>query len=142
MYTGKSYQVYKSASIESASPGKITLLLFDTALDCLDKAEKALKSNFTTKNQEIIHNNLTKAQAIFAELQSCLDFRPAEEFARTMYDLYTYLNAQVQTANSKKITEPIVNARKVLLPIRDAWAEMLTKKNSENINLSSISCNV
>lgn len=135
-------KAYKAASIETAPPGKLILMLFDAALGSINKAERALKEPFSLKRQENIHNNLIKAQAIFTELQACLNFEASKEFAQTMFDLYAYMNAQLAQSNTKKTLEPLQNAKKVLEPIRDAWAEMLkTLQKQENVSLSSISCN-
>ena len=134
---------YKSASVESMSPGRIILLLFDTSLDCINKAEKAINEPFSVKTSEVLHNNLNKAGAIFSELQACLNFEAAESFAKTMYGLYDYMNSEISKCRTKRTPDSIQNIKNVLLPIRNAWADMLAKMpEKENVSLASISCNV
>ena len=133
---------YKSISVETASPGKIVLMLFDGAIKFMDMALAGFDIEDTRRKNETIHNNIQKTQNIVSELQSSLDKKAAEKFSQTMYDLYTYMNKLLQEANAKKEKKPIQEVSKLLKELREAWAEMLTKAEKDgNINISSLSCN-
>ena len=73
--------IYQKNSIESLSPGRVILLLFNTCLQSLTKVREVLKLEFSVKNQEILHNNLQKVERILNELQGCLNFKTAKELA-------------------------------------------------------------
>ena len=123
-------QIYKKNSVESLSPGAIILLLFDTVLQSLGKAKFAMGQPFSVKNQELLHNNLQKAERILQELQGCLNFKPAKQLAETLYRLYDYAQTQINLARREKKVENIENAEKVLKELKEGWNEMLLLRNS------------
>ena len=118
-------QTYKKTAIETLSPGQLILLLFDTAWDNLNKIEKLFSEDFSVQQQEKIHNTIMKTYKIFVELQNCLDFKPSQELASRLYQLYDYICRQLIQANSKKSVQHIQEARKILEPLRESWREML-----------------
>ena len=113
---------YKTNSVETASPGKLVLMLYDGALRFMHAAKRGFElENFTRKNEEV-NNNLIKAQNIITELQSSLDLGVPGELPETLYRL--------QQANINKDPEPIKLAETTIQELRDAWAEMLTQQAS------------
>lgn len=118
-------QTYKKTAIETLSPGQLILLLFDTAWDNLNKIEKLFSEDFSVQQQEKIHNTIMKTYKIFVELQNCLDFKPSQELASRLYQLYDYICRQLIQANAKKSVQHVQEARKILEPLRESWREML-----------------
>ena len=118
-------QTYKKTARETLSPGQLILLLFDTAWDNLNKIEKLFSEDFSVQQQEKIHNTIMKTYKIFVELQNCLDFKPSQELASRLYQLYDYICRQLIQANAKKSVQHIQEARKILEPLRESWREML-----------------
>ncbi len=116
---------YTKKSIETASPGKLVLMLFDGCLKFMKTAKEGFKEENFMKRNETINNNLIKAQNIVAELQSSLDMDVPGELPGTLYKLYDFVYYQLQQANLKKETEPIEHAEKTIKELRDSWAEML-----------------
>lgn len=123
-------QLYQKNSIESLSPGRIILLLFNTALQSLARVRETLNLKFSIKNQEIFHNNLLKAENIIQELQSSLNFQPAKELADTLFRLYDYVCDQIMIVRSKRSLEHLDNAEHVLKELRDGWLDMLQKRET------------
>lgn len=123
--------IYQKNSIESLSPGRVILLLFNTCLQSLTKVREVLKLEFSVKNQEILHNNLQKVERILNELQGCLNFKHAKELADTLFRLYDYACDQLAIVRSKKTVENLDNVERVLKELRDGWAEMLQKREAE-----------
>ena len=103
-------QTYKKTAIETLSPGQLILLLFDTAWDNLNKIEKLFSEDFSVQQQEKIHNTIMKTYKIFVELQNCLDFKPSQELASRLYQLYDYICRQLIQANAKKSVQHIQEA--------------------------------
>ena len=133
---------YQSASVETSSPGKVILMLFDGALRFMEAAQKGFDEEDIVKRNEAIHNNLTKAQNIILELQTSLDLEKGGDFAKTMYGLYGYMHQELSQANVKKDKAPIENVVNHLNEIRNAWEEMLGNTQTQHkANRASFSSN-
>lgn len=122
---------YKAQSVQTASPGKLVLMLFDGYLRFTTAAVNSFEETDLTKKNEGINNNLIKAQNIVTELQSSLDMSVPGELPGTLYRLYDYVLHQLQQANLQKKPEPISEADKVIAELREAWAEMLIQNPTE-----------
>jgi flagellar protein FliS len=124
-------QAYRATAVLTASPGQLVLMLFDGALNSMAMAVEAFKrppSDF--KRIEAIHKHLHKAQSILAELQGGLDMEGGGDFARTMHRLYEYHMRRLFEANMRKQVEPVLEVERLVREIRDAWAEMLSKRDA------------
>ena len=122
---------YKAQSVQTASPGKLVLMLFDGYLRFTTAAVISFEETDLTKKNEGVNNNLIKAQNIVTELQSSLDMSVPGELPGTLYRLYDYVLHQLQQANLQKKPEPIAEAEKVITELREAWAEMLIQNPTE-----------
>ena len=122
---------YKAQSVQTASPGKLVLMLFDGYLRFTTAAVNSFEETDLTKKNEGINNNLIKAQNIVTELQSSLDMSVPGELPGTLYRLYDYVLHQLQQANLQKKPDPIAEADKVIAELREAWAEMLIQNPTE-----------
>jgi flagellar protein FliS len=122
---------YKAQSVQTASPGKLVLMLFDGYLRFTSAAKNAWKEEDMIKKNEGINNNLIRAQNIVTELQSSLDMSVPGDLPGTLYRLYDYVLTNLQQANLAKDIQKVEEADKVIAELREAWAEMLTQ-NPEN----------
>jgi flagellar protein FliS len=124
-------QAYRATAVLTASPGQLVLMLFDGALNSMAMAMEDFKRPATDfRRIEAIHRNLHKAQSILAELQGGLDMEKGGEFAQTMHRLYDYHMQRLFEANMRKRVEPVIEVERLVREIRDAWAEMLTKRDA------------
>lgn len=124
---------YKAQSVQTASPGKLVLMLFDGCLRFTLAAKKAFDEEEFTKRNEDINNNLIRAQNIVTELQSSLDMSVPGDLPGTLFRLYDFVMHKLQQANLKKDPAPISEAEKIINELRDAWAEMLTQNPETDI---------
>ena len=124
---------YKAQSVQTASPGKLVLMLFDGCLRFTLAAKKAFDEEEFTKRNEDINNNLIRAQNIVTELQSSLDMSVPGDLPGTLFILYDFVMHKLQQANLKKDPVPIAEAEKIINELRDAWAEMLTQNPETDI---------
>jgi flagellar protein FliS len=124
---------YKAQSVQTASPGKLVLMLFDGCLRFTLAAKKAFDEEEFTKRNEDINNNLIRAQNIVTELQSSLDMSVPGDLPGTLFRLYDFVMHKLQQANLKKDPVPIAEAEKIINELRDAWAEMLTQNPETDI---------
>ena len=118
---------YRSASLETASPGKLILMLYDGALRFTAGALQGFELADRISSCEEVNNNVIRAQNIIVELQSCLNPEAEGEFPLTMQRLYDFSYQQLQEANLNKDPEPLHVVERILKDIREAWAEMLSQ---------------
>ncbi|MBI2510765.1 MAG: flagellar export chaperone FliS [Opitutae bacterium] len=125
-------RTYRSNAVLTASPGQLVLMLYDGALRALHGARGgfALGEN-DARRIEVINTQLLKAQAIISELQGTLNLDAGDgKFAREMHRLYDYYLRRLMEANIRKDEQPIVEVERLLGEVRNAWAEMLSKNDS------------
>lgn len=109
---------YTVVDVETASQGKLVVMLFNGAIKRAEEAKRQLGKG---KN-EAVHNNLIRAQDIIAELRGSLDMRHGE-VARNLDRLYEYFQHLLVTANIKKSAEPIDECINLMAGMRDTWQE-------------------
>lgn len=125
MQDPQSVQIYKEASVNTASPGVLVLMLYDGVLQALDRAEHGASLAHPVRRNEEIHNGLIRAHEILRELQQSLDLEVDSEFGDRMYALYGFMLDRIFEANVKKNLDGIPPVKEMLQDIRDAWDEML-----------------
>ena len=118
------YQNYKKQEVEGASKGKIVVLLFEGTIKFLRKAIIAIDE----KNIQESHNNIIKAENILYELMSTLNM-DAGEVADNLLRLYDFMIWQLIEANKEKDKEKIQSVIELLLPLVDAWKQIVEKDN-------------
>jgi len=118
-------QLYKEASVNTASPGVLVLMLYDGALQGLHKAEYGFTLESPVKRNEEIHNGLMRSHGILRELQQSLDLEQGDEFGDRMYALYGFWLDKIFEANIKKDRGSLPEVMTMLQDLRDSWEEML-----------------
>lgn len=103
---------YQQTQVQTSSPEKILVLLYEGAIQFLNKAKIGIEN----KNIEETHNNIMKAQRIISEFMNTLDMKNGGEIAQNLYSLYEYLNYRLVQANIKK---EISYINEVLLHLKD-----------------------
>ena len=122
---------YRSMAISTATPGQLILMLFDGALRFQGIALNGFNEENIGRRNEVIHNNIVKAQNILRELQISLDMKVPGDFSQRMFALYDFMVEQLQQANMQKDPEPIRVVERLLGEIRNAWAKMLESTASQ-----------
>ena len=113
------FNAYKQNSVTTASPGELTLMLYNGCLKFLVKAKKAIgEKNIQEKNI-----NLQKAQAIIRELMVTL--KTNQEVANQMLSLYDYMNHRLIEANIKNEIEIIDEVIGLTTEFRDTWKQVI-----------------
>ena len=124
-----SARTYRVNAVLTASPGQLVLMLYDGALKSLAMAQEAFALPPQDLHRiEIINQHLLKAQAILNELRGGLNMEAGGDFALTMSRLYDYHNRRLLEANIRKQVEPVIEVERLVRDLRDAWAEMLSKR--------------
>ncbi|MEK4522912.1 flagellar export chaperone FliS [Psychrobacillus sp. FSL W7-1457] len=113
------HQAYKNNSVSTASPGELTLMLYNGCLKFLGKAKIAV----TEKNIQEKNTNLQKAQKIIQELMMTLNMDI--EVSKSMMQMYEYMNHRLIEANMKNDTAIIEEVEVYVLDFRDTWKQVI-----------------
>ena len=113
------YAQYNNSKVLSASPGELTLMLYDGMIRFCNLAEVAVEKKDISK----AHTNIMKMQRIIDYLRQTLDmnYPVAEDFER----MYIYLSQRMVEANMKKDLEILQEINGHLHAIRDNWKEVM-----------------
>lgn len=125
-------QQYKKNQVETATPEQILILLYDGAIQYLNKAKFA----FDEEDREQLHNNLLACQNIIIEFMNTLDMEAGGDLAKNLYNLYDYLYKTLVSANINKDKKKIEEVLKHLIELRATWQKAISISNSEkNVKL-------
>ncbi|MGE7910987.1 flagellar export chaperone FliS [Lysinibacillus xylanilyticus] len=113
------HNAYKQNSVTTASPGDLTLMLYNGCLKFLHKAKLAIQDK---KIQEK-NTNLQKAQAIISELMATLNMDI--EVSKNMMALYEYMNTRLVEANIRNDISIIEEVEGLVTEFRDTWKEVI-----------------
>lgn len=128
----KQFETYQQNAVLTASPGELTLMLYNGCLKFLNQAKKAVQD----KNIEAKHINLSKAQNIISELIVTLNFD--YPISKDMRRLYDYMNRRLMEANIKNDTEIIIEVEGLVTEFRDAWKEVIIINRKKQYSTSGL----
>ena len=120
---------YQQASIETASREQILIMLYDGAIQFLNKAKVAMSKNYI----EGIHNNLMGAQNILNEFITSMDVEVAPQLAQNLISLYEYFIRRLVRANMKKEIEPIDEVLGYLKSLKATWEKAIALAQKEEM---------
>ncbi|MBQ2983224.1 MAG: flagellar export chaperone FliS [Candidatus Gastranaerophilales bacterium] len=118
---------YKKSSIETASKEQILIMLYDGAIQFLNKAKIAINN----REIENAHNNLIAAQNILQEFIDSMDREVAPQLAENLISLYEYFIRRLIQANIKKQIEPIDEVLKYLKSLKATWEQAIVLAQKE-----------
>ena len=118
---------YQKANIETASREQILIMLYDGAIQFLNKAKVAMQN----KDYEAIHNNLIGAQNIIQEFINSMDREVAPQLAENLISLYEYFIRRLIQANMKRQEEPIDEVLKYLKSLKATWEKAIILAQKE-----------
>ncbi len=119
---------YQKSSIETASKEQILIMLYDGAIQFLNKA----KSDMAEKKLESAHNNLVSAQKIIQEFIDSMDREVAPQLAQNLISLYEYFIRRLIYANVKRQIEPIDEVLSFLKSLKATWEQAIILAQKED----------
>lgn len=119
MAVSNPYQSYQQNSVNTASPGELTLMLYNGCLKFIHQAKKAIMD----KNIEAKNTNIQKAQNIIQELMVTLNMDV--EVSQNMMSLYDYMNRRLMEANIKNETAILDEVEGLVTEFRDTWKDVI-----------------
>lgn len=118
---------YKQNQLETATPEEILILLYDGAIQYLNKAKIAIEHGDNVEFQA----NIVSCERIILEFMNSLDMELGGKLADTLYQLYDYLyRTLVSTTISKNIGK-INEVLRHLTGLRETWQKAIVIANAE-----------
>jgi flagellar protein FliS len=120
MEASQLHKTYKQVHIETASQGKLIVMLYDAAIMRTEEAISLIGS----RKLDAINNNLVRAQDIIAELRASLNMKAGGEIAANLDRIYDYVHRLLIRGNVRKETASLEEAVKLMTILRDTWKEL------------------
>lgn len=118
------YQAYQQGSVNTATPGELTLMLYNGCLKFIRRAKTAIEN----REVEEKNKNLIKAQNIITELMVTL--RTGSELSDQMRTMYDYINQRLMKANIESSVDILEEVESYVMEFRDTWKEVIQKTGS------------
>lgn len=113
------YDQYQKTTVETMSPGKLLLMLYDGMIKYLRNAGEAINN----QNISVAHDNIVAAQNILVELMATLnmDYKISE----SLLALYEFMYNQLVEANIKKDGQLITEVQELVIDLRQTWDQAI-----------------
>lgn len=122
------YSQYQQNQITTASPAKLLLAAYDGAIRfCRIGAEKMRAERMDEQSV-----NINKAIAIVCELMSTLKEEVSPQLVARLKSLYLYVIENLAHANLHNDEQALNEALKILMQLRETWAEADKIVQAEN----------
>lgn len=112
------YLQYQKTTIDTATPERLLIQLYDGLIRFLHQAEQAIDANASAQ----AHNHLVRAQDILVELMSTLNM-DAGPIAQQLMLLYDYAHRRLVEANLRKDGVQVAEVRGLMETLRDGWVQ-------------------
>jgi flagellar protein FliS len=109
---------YQNNSVQTASPQKLLVMLYDRLVLDLKRAEEATRCG----DQDEASRQLQHAQDIVAELRSTLRM-DAWEGSESLAAIYDFLQVSLVKANVGRDADLVASCQALVAPLADAWRE-------------------
>ena len=119
-------QHYQEQVTNTATPGMVTVMLFDEAAKNINMAIKAINE----QDMQVSHNSIIKAQNIYIALNGFLNSK--FEISKSLSKLYDYLARRLAEANIKKSPAILKEVLSFTLDFRETW-----KQAEKNLHMKS-----
>ena len=120
------YNAYQKTNINTASQGRLVVLLYEGIIKQLTTA-----LTYIGKDGKIVPDNIEKygiciqkAQAIITELQVSLDMEKVGDIARNLMSLYVFFNEELLAANINHDKAKIEFVLKMAKELADSWRQI------------------
>lgn len=99
---------YQTSNITTATPEKLMIMLFDGAIQFLQKAKNAIEE----KNLQERSTNIEMARKIIRELMRTIDLENGNDVSKSLFRLYNRMAMRLIKANvskNSKMVEEVIN---------------------------------
>jgi flagellar protein FliS len=119
---------YTEASVLTASPGRLVVMLYDGAVRFLSQGAVAMRAG----DLERMRDRLRRAEAIVDELNLILDMRYGEIPAQ-LRSLYLFCKRQIQVASIKVDPERVDHVVHLLTDLRESWEQIADRAEQGDV---------
>lgn len=113
------YQQYQQQSVMTASPGELTLMLYNGCIKFIRQAQSGIEAGDIEK----ANNSIIRCQDILEELMVTL--KPEYEISASLSALYDYIYNRLIDANIAKDISILDEVLGLVTELRDTWAEVI-----------------
>lgn len=113
------YNAYKQNSVTTASPGELTLMLYNGCIKFIHQAKKAIEVKDISNRNKYVQ----KAQAILNELMATLNMDIP--ISKEMFNLYDYMYYQLTQANINNDAAILDEVEGLVVEFRDTWKQVI-----------------
>ena len=111
--------VYRQQNVMTASPGELTLMLYDGCIKEVKRMAMYIEKGGIEKANEAA----LQAQAILSELMHSLN--PQIEMSGNLYRLYDFMHNELVYANIHKQAQKTGQVLELLTDLRDTWQQAI-----------------
>ncbi len=119
---------YLQIQVETATPGELVLLVYDSTIRSLEKAKLKLSKDREEDANELIY----KAQNAIAELMSSVNL-DVGEISNSLYSLYSFMLRHLNDAIMQKQRKCIDDVINLLNNLKGAWEEIVRREPNGSI---------
>jgi flagellar protein FliS len=123
MYNNRS-NAYREVAVQTSSPTKLVVMLYEGAVRFLGESVRAIKSRDLNQKR----HSIDRAVAIVQHLHSTLDIERGGQVAAELDKLYTYITSRILDGSTKLEIEPLEEATKLLSVLLTGWEELAKKE--------------
>jgi flagellar secretion chaperone FliS len=126
-YSFNRSSVYQEISVNTSSPTKLVVMLYEGAIKFLGQAVDGInRKDFAQKSQSV-----DRAVAIIQHLQGTLDLEKGQEISVELDRLYTYMGSRIFDGSAKLDVAPLQEVIKLLETLLSGW-EQIARKEQEH----------
>lgn len=117
------YSAYQKTNVNTASQGRLVVLLYEGAIKQLTTALTFIDEEGKIKPGDIEKFGICiqKAQAIITELEVSLDMEKGGDIAKNLMSLYVFFNEELVHASISRNTEKINSVLRMLKELAESW---------------------
>jgi len=115
----QNYSIYQEVAVQSSSPMKLILMLYEGAINFLNKAIQCGNEG-DVKNKNVYAN---KARDIIVELNQALNMDEGGELATGLRRIYRFMNWHLTQANWRNENKGLVEVKQMLTYLMEGWED-------------------
>jgi flagellar protein FliS len=129
MTSVRQLQAYKETQITTTDPGTVLLLLYQGAIDALNRGAAFMAAgNMADKGKQIL-----RANDIINQFIASLDFEVGGELAHNLDELYRFMLQQILVANASNDPKPLTTVVSLLSTLKSGWDEAVASQRKRPV---------
>jgi flagellar protein FliS len=120
MTYARATSTYRHNAVLTASPEKLVRMLYDRAIQSLERSRRGVEQETTRRSAEV-GQSLGLAMSVLGELRTSLDLTRGGDIAQKLDALYEFTLDQVSQANLLRDATHVDAALRVLKTLKEGW---------------------